>query len=464
MPPAAHSASTHRTRARPTARRRSDAPAPALRLVLARVALLLAAGAAGCGGSGSGTDAQPSPEPAGATAAVRSEAAWAQAVMRETYLYAERMPEATIPDGASAAQVLEALRVDPPDRFSYVDRFDRYAAFFDDGRTIGLGIVYARQGDALVLRVVQPASPAARAGLRRGDRIVAVDGRETAALIAAGTVSRALGEAIDGLTVRLTLERDGVRSDYAVTKAPYPVAPVLATRVLPHPSGPIGYVALQTFTEPARAAWADAMSDLRAAGASRLVVDLRDNGGGRLDVAAAIATTLAPAAAAGQPFAELRHAPRRASLDRSLPLGPEPPAGFDQIAWIVSEASCSAAEVLIAGLRPYRADAVIGSRTCGKPVGFEPQVRGDVVLNAVSFSVRNRDGWTDWFDGIAPTCAVADDPFLPLGDPSDPRLAGALHVLSTGRCPVEGPAVKADSPMAPRPDTVGGLVRETGLW
>jgi carboxyl-terminal processing protease len=465
MPPASPSPLPERCGSPRSARGRSGVYRPTPRLAAAGLALLVAAAATGCGGSGSPETGQASALPAPAPAAP-TEAAWARSVMEQTYLYADRMPRVALPDDASAAQVLEALRVDPPDRFSYVDRADRYAAYFEDGRTVGLGIVYSVLGDALVLRGVQPASPAARAGLQRGDRIVAIDGRDTTQLVDAGTVGTALGEAIDGLTVRLTIERGGQRADYAVIKAPYAVAPVLATRVLSEPTGPVGYVALYTFTEPARVAWAEAISTVRQAGATRLVVDLRDNGGGRLDVAAAIAATLAPPAAAGQAFVDLRHAPRRAALDRGVPLASAPPAGFEQVAWIVSEASCSAAEALIAGLRPYRSDPVIGSRTCGKPVGFDPQVRGDVVLNAVTFSMRNRDGWTDWFDGISPTCVITDEPWLPLGDPADPRLAGALQFLSTGRCPT-APATataKADPRDAARPERFGGLVSETGLW
>lgn len=197
------------------------------RLAAAALSGMVAMAIGGCGG-----DAPP-PDPVGPSVTAPSpvvappptEAAWARSVMEDTYLYADRMPKVELPPDTSAARVLEALRVDPPDRFSYVDRLDRYAAFFDDGRTVGLGIGYVAQGDALVLRMVQPQSPAARAGLRRGDRIVSVDGRSVAELIAAGSVGAALGDAREGLTVRLAIERDGSRSDYAVTKASYEIAP-----------------------------------------------------------------------------------------------------------------------------------------------------------------------------------------------------------------------------------------------
>lgn len=239
---------------------------------------------------------------------------------------------------------------------------------------------------------------------------------------------------------------------------------MLAARVIAQPDGPVGYIALYTFSEPARTAWAQAIATVRAAGANRLVVDLRDNSGGRLDVAAAVAASLAPPGASDATFVELRHGPRRSASDRSVPFPTGPTAGFAQVAWIVSEASCSAAEALIAGLRPYRTDVVIGTRTCGKPVGFDPVVRGEVVLNAVTFSVRNRDGLTDWFDGLSPTCPVAAEPWLPLGDPADPRLAEALRMLSTGACANDPTAAKAAPAPARSPERAAGLPAETGLW
>ena len=413
-------------------------------------ALWLVAGLAACGAGSS---------PPGVSA---SDADWVGTVMREAYLYADRMPDADLSGTTDAAAALEALRVNPPDRFSYVERRDRYEAFFDDGRSVGLGLSLRVDAGRLVLRIVQPDAPAGRAGLRRGDRIVSIDGADAASLIAAGAVSDALGPAEAGRIVRLVVERDGASREVVLEKAAYAVAPVLAARIVERPGGRVGYVSLYTFSEPARVAWADTVASLRAAGARSLVVDLRENGGGRLNVAAEIAGSLAPPSAIGEPFTELRHNARRIADDRTIPLPAHPATGaFERVAWLVSDATCSASESLIAGLRPYRDDPVIGTPTCGKPVGSEPRTRGDLVLSALTFSSRNRDGLTDWFDGLAPTCSVVDEPYLPPGDEADPRLAEALHRLETGRC-TRGAAKSAprDAGAVPR---ATGLSGETGL-
>jgi len=419
-------------------------------------ALATAVTLAGCGG---GT--------APAPAAPASEVDWVVSVMKGSYLYADRVSAVDRSTLTTPEQALEALRVNPPDRFSYLEARGPYDQFFDEGRALGLGISFRIDDDAIMLRMVQPDSPAGRAGLARGDRLTAIDGVPAATLVAARGVSAALGPATPGVVVRLTVDRAGnAPFERVLAKDWYAVAPILAQRVLVHDGVPVGYVALYSFTEPARQAWDAAIASIRAAGARRLVVDLRDNGGGRLFVAAAIGASVAPAGAGGQPFVRLRHGPGRSADDLTIRWPPHPATGaFDRVAWLVSESSCSASESLIAGLRPYRADAIVGTSTCGKPVGSTPQIRGDRVLSAVTFETLDRDGVGGWFDGLAPTCAVAEEPGLPLGDPRDPRLAAALGWLADGHCPSPPAAALAPKTTArPTAEPARGLVSETGLY
>jgi carboxyl-terminal processing protease len=446
---------------RPGRCRRAPPGAALLGVVLAAVL------ASGCGSSGGSGDA------AGGTAqpAELTEVGWVRSVMKSVYLYSDRVPAADLSGLETASQALEALRVNPPDRFSYVEKRTTYDGFFDEGTSVGLGIGLRIEAGAVVLRFVLPGSPADRAGLRRGDRIVSIGGVDIATLVAAGTVTAALGPSEVGLVVRIGWRRDAAVTEADIAKASYTVAPILASRIIERGGARIGYVALYTFTETARPAWDAAIAALREAGARALVVDLRENGGGRLYVAADIAGSLAPRSAVGQTFTELRHNAANLASDLSIPMPARPGTGvFEQVAWLVSDITCSASESLIVGLRPFRDDPLIGTRTCGKPVGFEPQVRGDVVLSAVSFIGRNRDGLSSWFDGLPPTCTVSVEPYLPFGDEADPRLAEALQRLGSGVCSPAAQAAEAAAKSVRPPPSVParlpaslGLASETGL-
>ena len=103
------------------------------------------------------------------------------------------------------------------------------------------------------------------------------------------------------------------------------------------------------------------------------------------------------------------------------------------------------------GLRPYRSSPVIGSTTCGKPVGFNPEQREGKVYNIVTFRLINSLGESDYFNGLAPTCVVNDDFRKPLGDPSESLFAAAIDALNGQACP-SAPVPKATTTRpAPRP-------------
>jgi hypothetical protein len=77
---------------------------------------------------------------------------------------------------------------------------------------------------------------------------------------------------------------------------------------------------------------------------------------------------------------------------------------------------------------------VIGDRTFGKPVGQYGFNFCDKVLAPVAFSLVNADGRGDYFGGIDPTCAAADDVSRDLGAGDEASLAEALHYVRTGSC------------------------------
>ena len=191
---------------------------------------------------------------------------------------------------------------------------------------------------------------------------------------------------------------------------------------------------------------------LVGAGAQDLVVDLRDNSGGLLALAADIASSLAPADAPGKLFLRSEYNSAHSGSDIQYRFSALPGLGrFERLAWLTSERTCSASEALMIGLRPYRSSPVIGGTTCGKPVGFNPEQREGKVYNIVTFRLINSLGESDYFNGLAPTCVVNDDFRKPLGDPSESLFAAAIDALNGRACP-SAPVPKATTTRpAPRP-------------
>lgn len=442
--------------ARPAARRRIR---PAVRgRPLRLLAAALAALALSACGSGGG-DA-----PAAATEPKAPSADYLVSYLYDWYYWVDRLPPAPAPDSyADAHEALAALRVDQ-DRYSYIEAAASYDAFFDEGRSLGFGITYQVEADALALRLVQPRSPAHAAGMRRGDRIIAIDGQPVAELIAAGTLDEAFGPTEVGAGLEFDIRREGRVLRIAATRDWYQLDYVMGSPGV-HAAGErkVGYVGFYSFGRLGVAAWQAALDRLLAEGAQDLVVDLRENGGGLVAIAAQVGSALGLEDLAGRTMGRLEFNPAHASSNRSFSFISDPRAGrFERIVWLTGRRTCSAAEILLTGLDAWRPSTRIGSSTCGKPVGFTPPSHEGWVFSIVSFTTRNALGEGDYYNGLAPDCAFEDPVAGEFGAADEPLLAAALEWLANGRCPA--PTAAKALPGAPRfDDSLRGLARLTGL-
>jgi C-terminal processing protease CtpA/Prc len=130
---------------------------------------------------------------------------------------------------------------------------------------------------------------------------------------------------------------------------------------------------------------------------------------------------------------------------------------------ITTRSSASASELIINSLRPYIPVAVIGDRTYGKPVGQYGLSFCDKVLYPVAFSLRNANDEGDYFDGIPPTCAAADDITHQLGDTEEASFAEALTYIRTGACSAN--TATASRALRVKPDTrLTGWAAIVNIW
>ncbi|MCC7126169.1 MAG: PDZ domain-containing protein [Acidobacteria bacterium] len=382
--------------------------------------------------------------------------------LRDLYLWSDTLPSVDATRYASPEAYLEAVRYRPLDsRFSYITNAASSNAFYSDSQFIGFGFSNSTTDDAMMVLQVFPDSPAAEAGLARGDRIVEVNGQSVASLVASGQVAGAFGPSEDGVAAEvLVIDQSGAERRLSMTKRAVTIPTVSLTSVYDVDGRRAGYIFFRNFVRPSVAALDEAFASLHAAGVQDVILDLRYNGGGLVDVARHLGSLIGGTLTAGQPFATFSHNARNAYRNETLRFEvlDQPAPRLDRLIVITSRASASASELVINALTPFMPVVLIGDATYGKPVGQYLIEFCDKVLAPVAFSLRNANDQGDFFDGLAPTCTAADTPEFPLGDAQEGSLAEALHYVRTGAC-----SPRADQPVTATRMRAAGAFRAVGF-
>jgi C-terminal peptidase prc len=390
---------------------------------------------AACGGD---SPTAPSSSSSADTCSVVGQNTFVRDTLQDIYFWYRELPNLDPSASASPEAYLEAVRYRPLDTsFSFITSKASDTAFYSESQFIGLGFGSVQTG-ATELRVGQvfPGSPASEAGLRRGDTLLAINGRSVPDLIRSGEINSIFGPAEVGVTVELAWRRlAGGERQATLAKRVVTIPTVSNTRVLAQGGRRVGYLHFRNFVQPSTAALNEAFSELRDAGANELVLDLRYNGGGLVSVAQHLGGLVGGVRTSGEVFVEYFHNDKNASRN-SVVRFQDPPAALDlaRLVVITTRASASASEAVVNGLRPFIKVTVVGDTTYGKPVGQYGFDFCEKVLYPVAFQVRNARGEGDYFEGIPADCAAEDDLDHALGDASEASLAEALGYLRRGRC------------------------------
>jgi len=225
------------------------------------------------------------------------------------------------------------------------------------GEREGLGIIPGiREGVATIIQVAA-GSPADEVGLRPGDRLLTVAGRATDGL--APDLLTARLDLDDDATVALVVRRGMavVPESLVVTRREIETSAIETVGLL---ADSTGYVALRAFSDGAAEALIKGVDSLRAAGAHRLLLDLRGNLGGRVREGVRVADLFL---VDGSLIAERQM--RGAAPERFTAAGAERWPGLE-VAVLVDGSTASAAEIVAGALQGHGRARLVGRPTYGK--------------------------------------------------------------------------------------------------
>lgn len=226
------------------------------------------------------------------------------------------------------------------------------------GSFYGLGIlVGVRNGQLTVISPIE-GTPASRLGIRAGDVISTINGEPTEPLSLDEAVQKLKGP--KGTQVRISIVRRGLAEplEFTVTRAEIPQTTVrYAYMIAPG----TGYLSISDFSRSTGGEVTRALASLREQGMRRLLLDLRNNGGGLLDQAIEVADQFLPP---GAKIVETRGRTRDAFQSWS--------AGEDHaelgvpLVVLVNTGTASAAEILSGAIQDHDVGLVVGTATWGK--------------------------------------------------------------------------------------------------
>jgi carboxyl-terminal processing protease len=246
--------------------------------------------------------------------------------------------------------------LDPHSSFFSPDEF-RKLREDQDSRIYGIGISIRRYRDGVYIQSLIENTPAARAGLRYGDRILEVDGKDAREWSTDQVAKNVRGER--GENVRLKIERAGVSTPlyFTIIRDAVPLPSIRNSFMIEPGTGYIGLTG--GFQSTTYDELRETIDSLKKQGMKQLVLDLRGNPGGLLDQAISVASTFLPR---GKVVVSIRGRNKEPVIHKSNVSSPE---SFPLVI-MINGSSASASEIVSGAIQDYGRGLIIGETSFGK--------------------------------------------------------------------------------------------------
>lgn len=360
----------------------------------------------------------------------------------------------------------------PKDQYHFTYATSDWVALSTAGSTVGFGfqvaLLAASPPRSAVVAYADPGTPAATNNLGRGAQLLQVNGVNVADGDPA-VLNEGLFSPVAGKQYTFQVQDQGSSAPRTITMVAGAVTstPVQNVGTLAAPYTDVGYLQFNDHIATAESQLIAAVNQLKAAnggtGVKDLVLDMRYNGGGLLDIASELAYMIAGSAAtSGKTFEKMSFNDKNpfkfSDADSTTPFYSTaqgfsttsgtalPQLGLPRVFVLVGGGTCSASESVINSLKGVGVNVVlVGTTTCGKPYGFYAQDNCSTTYFTIQFKGVNNAGFGDYADGFIPGgtgatannlpgCSVPDDFSKPLGNITEARLAAALQYRTSGSC------------------------------
>jgi len=224
------------------------------------------------------------------------------------------------------------------------------------GQFGGLGIQIGIKDDALTVIAPIEGTPAERAGIQAGDRIVKIEGRSTKGISLQEAVTRLRGPKGSKVTITVFRESDGKFRDITI------VRDIIQVKSVKHKviDGTVGYVRISQFQERTADDLNRAIEALDDQGIGLLVLDLRNNPGGLLTSSVEVADQFLPP---GKLVVYTKDRSGKRTEYRN-------PGRYESVDWpmviLVNAGSASASEIVAGAMKDHHRAVILGTRTFGK--------------------------------------------------------------------------------------------------
>ena len=360
---------------------------------------------------------------------------WIYEVMQQYYLFYEDLPDEEGLNFFNKPQEFLKSVVSSKDKkngvtFSHVDSVFTATRAVSESPSFGIeGAMVQAPSGAYAIRVLytQPDSPAEEAGIQRGDWIISVDNKK----MKSTDYSTYISNPTQAYTFTLG-NYNGEDFDTIPQKIQMPapryieIHNLLTKQILDIGGKKVAYLLYNEFGDSDAEELDQWFTEVASVNPEAIILDLRYNPGGYLNIAQKLGSMLAPQTAQGQPFVRMTYNDKInqeevLSIESSLiPNGLT--LNYNNLYIVTTSNTASASEVIINCLKPYLNEHLIqvGTATFGKNIGqqlFTDEKAPQLELWLSTIYLSNSEGFKDYFDnGLTPDFEQSEDMSGTLGD------------------------------------------------